>query len=326
MNKLATMLLAAVVAAAIGAGHRAGPAWADEAVTLGAGATTGVYYPLAEAIKMLVNRDASDHGLQITVEGTGGAVANMNALRRGRLNLAFVQSDVQFQALNGLEPFAAAGPFTQLRSLFSTHTEAFTVVARADSGIRSLADLPGKRVNIGNPGSGTRTLMDLLMAAQGWTNATFGGVSELGPDEAAEALCDNRIDATVFVVGHPNSNILQAVASCRSIIVPVTGPAVDRLVASQPYLVAAAVPGGMYASSPNETPTFGVRAALVTTTRLPDEAAYVIVKAVFENLDLLRWMHPALLRLDREAMVRDGLLAPLHEGAARYYREAGLIR
>lgn len=325
MRTLAALLLAAGLAAGLGLAAPAGKARAGQTLTLGTGAVTGAYHPMGEAIQMLVNRDTEGNGLAIAVEPTEGAVANIEGLRRGRLDLGFVQSDIEFQALSGLPPFAGEGPFTELRALFSTHTEAFTVVARGDSGIRSLADLAGRRVNIGPPGSGTRALMELVMDSQGWTPATFAAATELSPDAAPEALCGNRIDAMVFAVGHPNGAILRAVAGCRSVIVPVTGAPLDRLLAAHSFLVRTTIPGGMYAGTPGGIPTFGVRAVLATTGRLPTEAGYAIVKAVFENLDLFRWLHPALAGLDREQMVREGVLAPLHDGAARYYREAGLI-
>ena len=177
---------------------------ADQYVTIGTGGVTGVYYPTGGSICRLVNKDRASHGVRCTVESTGGSVYNINTIRAGELDLGVAQSDWQYHAYNGTSKFADAGAFTDLRAVFSVHPEPFTVVARADSGIRDLMDLKGKRVNIGNPGSGQRGTMEVLMEALGWDKSTFALASELKSSEQSKALCDNKIDAMVFTVGHPS--------------------------------------------------------------------------------------------------------------------------
>ena len=199
------------------------------------------------------------------------------------------------------------------------------MVARADSGIASVGDLRGKRVNIGNPGSGQRATTEALMAANGWTMADFAQVSELPSDEQAVALAAGRVDAIVFTVGHPSGGIYDATQSTAARLVPITGPAVDRLVADHPYYAKATIPGGLYRGNDSPTPTFGVRATLVTTAETPDDVVYLVVKSVFENFEEFKRLHPALAHLDRQEMARAALTAPLHPGAERYYREAGLM-
>jgi hypothetical protein len=200
-----------------------------------------------------------------------------------------------------------------------------TVVARADSGIDTVADLRGKRVNIGNPGSGQRATTDALMAANGWTMADFAQASELPSDQQAAALAAGRVDAIVFTVGHPAGEIWDATKSTAGQFVPITGPAVERLVTDSPYYTKAVIPGGLYRGNDDPTPTFGVRATLVTTAATPDDVVYLVVKSVFENFEDFKRLHPALAHLDRREMARAALTAPLHPGAERYYREAGLM-
>ena len=183
---------------------------ADTFVTIGTGGVTGVYYPTGGSICRLVNKDRASHGVRCTVESTGGSVYNINTIRAGELDLGVAQSDWQYHAYNGTSKFADAGAFTGLRAVFSVHPEPFTVVARADSGIRNLEDLKGKRVNIGNPGSGQRGTMEVLMDALGWDKSTFALASELKSSEQSKALCDNKIDAMVFTVGHPSGSIKEA--------------------------------------------------------------------------------------------------------------------
>ena len=294
-------------------------------VTIGTGGVTGVYYPTGGAICRLVNKTRKEHGIRCSVESTGGSVYNLNAIRSGELDMGVAQSDWQYHSYNGTSKFADQGPDKDLRAVFSVHPEPFTVVARADSGIKTFTDLKGKRVNIGNPGSGQRGTMEELMAAYGWTKDDFKLASELKPDEHSKALCDNKIDAFVYTVGHPTGNIQEAAASCDVVLVDVSGPVVDKLVKENAYYRYATIPGGMYRGTDTDTKTFGVGATFVSSAKVPDEIIYNVVKAIFEDFDDFKKLHPAFGVLKKEEMIKDGLSAPLHGGAVKYYKEAGLM-
>ncbi|MBD1399808.1 TAXI family TRAP transporter solute-binding subunit [Pelovirga terrestris] len=298
---------------------------ANQFVTIGTGGVTGVYYPTGGAICRLVNKDRKDHGIRCTVESTGGSIYNLNTIAAGDLDLGVVQSDWEYHAYHGTSTFEAAGPNKDLRSLFAIHPEPYTVVARADSGVRNFKDLKGKRVNIGNPGSGQRSTTEVVLDALGWTVSDFRLASELRPAEQSAAMCDNRIDAIVYVVGHPNGSIQEATTACDSVLVNVTGPEIDKLVAERDYYRAASIPGGMYRGNSETTTTFGVGANFVSSTKVPEDVIYHVVKAVFDNFDDFKRLHPAFENLKKEEMVKDGLSAPLHPGAIKYYKEAGLL-
>ena len=199
-------------------------------ITIGTGGVTGVYYPTGGAICRLVNKDRKTHGIRCSVESTGGSVYNLNTIRAGELDMGVAQSDWQFHAYNGTSKFADKGANKDLRAVFSVHPEPFTVVARADAGIKSFADLKGKRVNVGNPGSGQRGTMEVVMEAMGWAMSDFKLASELKSAEQSKALCDNKVDAIVFTVGHPSGSIKEATTACDTVLVPVTGDAVSKLV------------------------------------------------------------------------------------------------
>jgi len=304
----------------------AAPAAAEtKFVTIGTGGVTGVYYPTGGSICRLVNKGRKVHGIRCSVESTGGSVYNLNTIRAGELDMGVAQSDWQYHAYHGTSKFKDQGANKDLRAVFSVHPEPFTVVARADSGIKTFADLKGKRVNIGNPGSGQRGTMEVVMKALGWTKATFKLASELKSAEQSKALCDNKIDAMVFTVGHPSGSIKEAATSCDSVIVEVAGPAIDTLVKDNDYYRTATIPGGMYRGSPNDVKTFGVGATFVSSTNVPESVIYNVVKSVFENFDQFKKLHPAFKVLKKEEMIKDGLSAPLHDGAAKYYKEAGLM-
>ncbi|MEQ9245543.1 MAG: TAXI family TRAP transporter solute-binding subunit, partial [Nitratireductor sp.] len=239
-------------------------------VSVCTGGVTGVYYPVGGAICRLMNQNRRETGIRCSVESTGGSVFNVNAIKGGDLEFGVVQSDVQYNANKGEANFADTGAHEKLRSVFSLHAEPLTLVARKEAGIASFDDLKGKRVNIGNPGSGQRALMDLLIAEKGWTNSDFAVAAELAPAEQSSALCDNNIDAFAYTVGHPAGAIQEATTTCDSVIVPVEGEAVDKLVADNPYYFKATIPGGMYRGTDNDVSTFGVGATVVTSADVPD--------------------------------------------------------
>ncbi|RVU83544.1 TAXI family TRAP transporter solute-binding subunit [Leucothrix sargassi] len=298
---------------------------AEEFITIGTGGVTGVYYPTGGAICRLVNKGRKDHGIRCSVESTGGSVYNINTIREGELEFGVAQSDWQYHAYNGTSKFEKAGKFEKLRSVFSVHPEPFTVVARADAGIKNFDDLKGKRVNIGNPGSGQRGTMEVLLEAKSMTTDDFKLATELKPAEQSAALCDNQIDAMVYTVGHPSGSIQEATTACDSVLVTVDGEAVEKLVADNAFYRTATIPGKMYRGSDEDVQTFGVGATFVTSADVSEEAVYTVVKSVMENIDAFKKLHPAFANLDPKAMATASLSAPLHAGAAKYYKEAGLI-
>jgi TRAP transporter TAXI family solute receptor len=297
----------------------------DQFVTIGTGGVTGVYYPVGGAICRLMNETRADHGFRCSVESTAASVYNINAIGTGELTFGVTQTDVMSYAVNGEQDFADASPQENLRAVFSLHPEPFTLVARADSGIESFADLAGKRVNVGAPGSGTQTSIDIILEAMGMSRTDFALVSELRPDEHGPALCDNQIDAFFYAVGHPSANIADPTTTCEAQIVPIGGEAIDQIIADRPFYAQATIAGGTYANNEEDVQTFGVLAALAVGAETPDDVVYALVSSVFENFDAFKSLHPALANLNPEDMVVDGLEAPLHPGAAKYYTEQGWL-
>ena len=297
----------------------------QNAITIGTGSVTGVYYPAGGAICRLVNKARESHGVRCAVESTGGSIHNINAIRNGEMELGIAQSDWQFHALNGTASFKQAGPFSELRSVFSIHSEGFTVLVRRNSKIRTLKDLKGKRVNVGSPGSGQRATMEVVMEAFGWTMKDFAAATEFKPAEQTQALCSNKVDATVYVVGHPNGAIQEATTACDTIILEAAGPEIDKLLAENSFYAPTVIPGGLYDRNPNDIRTFGVKATLVTSAAMSADTIYEVVKAVFDNFDEFRNLHPAFTYLDPKDLPASGNSAPLHPGAERYFKEKGML-
>ncbi len=294
----------------------------EKFITIGTGGQTGVYFVVGQSICRLVNRDSATTGLKCTAPSTGGSIANINAIKAGDMDMGVAQSDWQFHAYNGSSQFEG-DKFDKERAVFSVHSEPFTVIARADAGINSFDDLKGKRVNVGNPGSGQLATMEVVLAAKGWSMADFALASELKPAEQAAALGDNKVDAIIYTVGHPNGSIQEAVSTVDAKLVNVEGEAIDKLVADNPFYAYSTIPGGMYKGTDSEVKTFGVKATFVTSSDVDDDVVYEVVKAVFDNFDRFKKLHPAFENLTEEEMIKDGLSAPLHDGAVKYYKERG---
>lgn len=319
--KLRQFLYGSVVASltAFGSAH----VFAEDFVSIGTGGVTGVYYPTGGAICRLVNKDRKMHGIRCSAESTGGSVYNINTVRAGELEFGVAQSDWQHHAYQGTSRFADKGAFKKLRAVFSVHPEPFTLIVRKGSGISSFEGLRGKKVNVGNPGSGQRATMEVVMDAFGMSMSDFALASELKGSEQAQAICDGKIDAMIYTIGHPAAAVTQAAASCDVVLVSVQGAPIDKLIADNPFYRVAQVPGGMYKGSPNATTTFGVGATVITSADVPEDVVYTVVKATFDNFADFKKLHPAFRNLDEKQMISDGLSAPLHPGAMKYYKERG---
>ena len=248
------------------------------------------------------------------------------------INIAVVQSDWQYHAYNGSDYFAKSKPFKNMRALFSLHSEPFTVIVRKNSGINKFDDIKGKRVNFGSPGSGIRATMDFIIKQKGWKNADFAKVSELQPAEQTAALCNNGvnkeiadIDVMVYTAGHPNGAVQEVTTTCETKIISVDGPDIDKMIKTNPYYAYTVIPGGMYNGTPNDVKTIGVKATFVTTAEEDPETVYQVVKAVFDNFNNFKTLHPVFGLLDPSKLVHEGNTVPLHPGAARYFKEKNML-
>jgi uncharacterized protein len=293
-------------------------------IAIGTGGTTGVYYPAGGAMASLLNKKTDLYGLQASAQSTGGSVFNINAVIKGDLDFGIAQSDRQYQAIKGLAEWENTGPQASLRAVCSLHPEMVTLVAAVDSGVQSVADLEGKKVNLGNPGSGQRGNAQDVLRTAGVEDTVIP--ESLKPAESAGMLQDGRIDAFFYTVGHPNGAIKEATAGQRRDVrfVPIEG--MEKLLAASPYYATAKIPIALYPNARNDAdvPTIGVMTTLVTSSNVPDDVVYALTRELFENLDQFKESHPAFAALTPEGMLR-GLSAPLHPGARKYFVEAGLM-
>ena len=318
--KSSRFLLAGILSSAAVAGVQAAD---QQFISIGTGGVTGVYYPTGGAICRLVNKGRKEHGIRCSAESTGGSIYNINTVRAGELEFGVAQSDWQHHAYNGTSTFEEQGKFEDLRAVFSVHPEPVTLIARGGSGIESFEDLKGKRVNVGNPGSGQRATTEVIMEAYGMTMGDLAVAAELKGSEMSQALCDDKIDVMIYTVGHPAAAITEVSNTCDVDFVDVTGPVIDKLVEENPFYRVATIPAGMYKGLEEDATTFGVGATFISSAEVPAEVVTVVTKAVFDNFEDFKKLHPAFTDLVEEEMISDGLSAPLHDGAAAYYKERG---
>jgi TRAP transporter TAXI family solute receptor len=327
MKRIKRFALATALGAAAGLG--AAPAAAQEFITIGTGGPTGVYFVVGNSVCRMVHKEAGEGGegrqagLRCSAPSTAGSTYNIGQVCEGELDFGVAQSDWQYHAYNGSAP-EQVNPCEKLRAVFSVHPEPYQIIAGADSGIQSWADLEGKRFNIGNPGSGQRGTTEELMAGHGWTTDNFAVATELTSTEQASALCDGNIDAFGYTVGVPNAGVSVATDGCGAYIVDLGEDEVaQKLVEEHDYYAFATIPAGTYQTTDKDVTTFGVMATFVTSADVSEDVVYEVTRAVFENLDDFRSLHPAFANLDPETMITNALSAPLHPGAERYYKEKG---
>lgn len=292
-------------------------------ILIGTASRSGVYYQTGTTICRLVNRDRKNAGMRCNVRITGGSLDNIKGVRDGDLTFGMAQSDWQFHAYNGTSAFETEGPFEDLRAVFSVYVEPVTILARKDAGISNIADLKGKRVNIGNEGSGERATWAVLEDALGWTDDDLALATELKSSDTVDALCNNEIDAYFWLVGHPSAQTQQTIAKCDTALVEVSGAAIDELIAERPYYNATVIPAHMYPGQSQDIETFSVGATLITSASEPDDVVYQLVKSVFDNYRDFKNLYPAFASLTELEMISNGLSAPLHPGAVEYYKEQG---
>ncbi len=297
-------------------------------IAIGTGGPTGVYFVVGNAVCRMVHKEAAEgregrkSGIRCAAPSTAGSVYNINNIQARELDFGVAQSDWQYHAYNGSDRFAD-NRVDHLRAVFSVHPEPLHIIVGANSGINSWDDLKGKRVNIGNPGSGQRGTTDFLLKAHGMEKSDFSLATELTSSEQSSALCDGNIDAYIYTVGVPNAGVSVATDGCGARIVNFTTDVAKGLVDDRPYYAWATIPKGTYKTTDADVTTFGVMATFVTNVHTPDDVVYEVVRAVFENLDDFKRLHPAFADLDPAKMITDGLSAPLHDGAVRYYKEKG---
>jgi TRAP transporter TAXI family solute receptor len=299
-------------------------ALAADSIAIATGSTGGLYYAAGEAICKAIAARTQSSSPTCYVLTSRGSMANVLELDPVKTPFAIVQSDVQYNAVTAGGLFATVGADSNLRSVFSLHGEAFTVLVRADSGLSSIADLKTRKFSAGRIGTGTREAAEALFEVLGWTPEDRKNLADVAVAEQSAALCAGQVDAIAYLIGHPSQIVTAATEACPVKLVPLPKEAVDGLTRKLLYYRPATISAGTYQGNDIPVPTVGLRSALVTRSEVPDRVVGEIVAAVFGNLQLIRDAAPAFAGLIPGEMSTQGLIAPLHPAALEYYRAQGL--
>ncbi|MFK5882495.1 MAG: TAXI family TRAP transporter solute-binding subunit [Sulfurospirillum sp.] len=313
-KKLATIVLAGALSL---------PAFAAQFITIGTGGVTGVYYPTGGAICRMVNKQKKKTGIRCSVESTGGSVYNVNTINQGELDFGISQSDTAYQAYHGIGKFKGK-PIKELRSVMAIYPELLTLVVAKRSGIKSIMDVKGKRINIDTPGSGTRMTTEIVFKAFGIKHSDLKQIDELSSSEGPTLLKDDHVDGYFAVFGHPTANIKDAANSVDIDLIPIEGKAVDILVKKYPYYAKGVISGTFYKGVTHDTPSIGVKAVLVTSAKISDKVVYTVTKTILDNFAAFKKLHPAYKTITKKSLL-DGLSIPQHPGAIKAFKEAGLL-
>lgn len=319
-----------VVCAAIAAGCMmlsAGPAPAkDKFVALGTGSPSGTYFPVGRGICDLVNEQRNTHGVRCIAYNTGGSVYNIQAIMSGELEMGITRSDLAFQAFEGINAFKAIGPNPEIRAITTLYAMPIAVLVKKSAGIESFKDLEGKRINIGNKGSGKRSVSELILGIMGWEKGDFSAVLELNTKQMGKAFCDDNVDILIEGLGNPSKFYEQMVSECDGQFIDVPKDVVAKIKKEFPYFAALDIPGGIYTDTPNAVGTFGFKATLVTKRDIHPDTVYDVTAAMFNTFEKFQEKHPSLKLADPLGMVNNGIFIPIHPGAERYLRERGYLK
>lgn len=298
-------------------------------VNLATGGTAGVYFPIGSALARIWTERVP--GVQATAQSTGASVANIRLLQRGDVDVAFVQNDIAYYAFHGIEMFSR-DPQTRLRGMVMLYPETIQIVTLRQKNIRSVADLAGKRVAVGAPGSGTEVNARQILRLYGIGYVQTRQIHELPRTvqadflsfaEAADQLKDGVIDAAFITAGVPTAAVQDIAATRDLVLVPVPAADVERLRERYPYYTPVTIGANSYRGQTEPVPTVAVMAMLVTRSDLPEDLVYELTKAMWENLSTLQQAH-ARARDIRPETARAGMPITMHAGALRYYRERGI--
>ena len=295
-----------------------------EFITIGTGSVTGTYYPTGGAICRLVNKYKKETRIRCSVEATGGSVYNINSINMGDLDFGIAQSDTVYHAIMGQKNFKGKS-IKNLRSVMAIYPELLTLIVKNNSNIDSIYDIKNKKINIGNLGSGNETTVSYLLDYLHINKDQLAYVGELKVGEAPDALKEDKIDGYFYMVGHPTANIKDASKSSNIKLIPIAGEKIDQFIKDNPFYIKAKIPAALYNKEQKEILTFASKAILITSAEVSDKAVYTLVKAILENFNEFKKLHPVYKYITKDSLL-EGLSAPLHNGAIKYYKENNFIK
>lgn len=285
-------------------------------INIATGGTAGTYYPLGGALADILNKNVP--GANASAQSTGASVANVNLLKEGKVDVAFIQNDIAYYAVNGTEMFKDKKVDT-LQGLATLYPETVQIVTTAKAGVKSLADLKGKKVAVGAAGSGTEANARQILEIAGITYQDIK-VQYLSFGEAASALKDGNVDAAFVTAGHPTAAIQDLATQNDVVLIPVDAATADKLIAKYPYYTKLNIPAKTYTKVDTDTPAVAVKCMLAATSKMDADTGYAIVKALYGNLDRMKAAHNVAKNITKDS-AKEGMSIKLNPGAEKFFNE-----
>jgi len=308
--------LATIAAAAMLVGCGGDQGAQKQFLNIATGGTAGTYYPIGGAFAEILNKEIP--GMNASAQSTGATVANINMLKEGSVDLAIVQNDITYYAVNGTEMFKDK-KVDNIRGIATLYPETCQFVTLDSSGIKSISDLKGKRVAVGAAGSGVEANVRQILAAYGIEYSDIDA-QYLSFAEGANALKDGNVDVACLTAGYPTASVQDIASQHKVRLLPVDGAAADALIAKYPFYTKTTVPAGTYAGFDEEVPTVSVMAMLVCTDKVSDKLGGEIAKAIFSNLDRLQAAHSVGKLITKEGALK-GMSLPMNKGAEDFLKK-----
>jgi len=294
-------------------------------LTIGSGSMTGVYYPVASGIAKIINENLGDQGIRANARSTGGSAYNVKAIDQGQLQAALAQNDVIYFAYNGLTETFEGKPVKSIRGIATLYPEFLHILAGADSGIHSIADLKGKKVYVGDIGSGVEQTTKRVFEAAGMSFDDLAQAVHGKAGQAIELLQDGKIDAMFYVVGAKSSAMQQATEIAKAYFIELPIDIIAKLTEKFPYYTQVIIPPNTYKGQNLSVATIGVMATFIVREDVPEDVVYKIAKLLFQDkVEDFKKIHPALGTFFTADKALNGMTIPLHPGAAKFFQEIGV--
>lgn len=297
----------------------------EKFVALGTSSQSGVYYPVAQGICGLINGGRDEHLVRCLANTTGGSIYNIQAIATGELDFALTRAGLAYEAYRGIGEFEAYGANPKLRSMSVLYSQPLSVIVKQDSDVKTFLDIVGKRINIGNLGSGKRELAEMMLELMRWTSKDFAEVHELNTSRMGKAFCEDKVDVLIEAIGIPSKFLDDMINGCKGRFVDIPKNVVDAVRLKGPYYEPGVIPAKLYPIHKKDVQTFNVNVVLVSSTDTSAETIYTITKTMFEKFPLLQKTHAVFANMTPKSMVEQAEYIPFHEGALRYYRESNLL-
>jgi len=293
-------------------------------LTLGTASESGVFYPVGKGISQMINKRKLEYGLRFITYSTSGSKYNLQAIRNGELDLAISRFDLAYEAYRGVNNFEKQDPFSDLRYIVTLYPMPIGVIVPQKSETNYLEDLKGKRINIGNPGSGKRSVANMIFQAMNWHNSDFKRVTGLATREMGDIFCGNGIDGIIELLGIPASFYDKITNKCQGRFIPIPSKVILSVQRNNPFIEFGEIPGGLYPHNPINVQTFQIGAILLTSRNISGDVIFRICETLFGNMEEFRKIHPALENFNLNNIKKKNTFIPYHNGAIKYYRKQGL--